>query len=82
MNVYIEALIVGIILLIISVPIMGVVNTYMKNFGQWKFYTSTVLIGFLTHILFEFSGVNKWYCTNGSACKKKGGFESIHPASL
>jgi uncharacterized protein YacL len=56
MNVYIEALIVGIILLIISVPIMGVVNTYMKNFEQWKFYISTVLIGFLTHILFEFSG--------------------------
>lgn len=66
-----EALVVGIILLIVSVPIMGLVNTHMKDYGQWKFYASTVLIGFFTHILFEYSGANKWYCTNGHACKKK-----------
>lgn len=66
-----EALVVGIILLIISVPIMRLVNTHMKEYGQWKFYASTVLIGVLTHILFEYSGANKWYCTNGYACKKK-----------
>ena len=27
------------------------------------------LIGFVTHMLFEIIGANKWYCGNGYACK-------------
>ena len=30
---------------------------------------SLFVSGFMIHILFEFSGVNKWYCKHGSACK-------------
>lgn len=28
------------------------------------------LTGILTHLLCEYSGVNKWYCKNGNACLK------------
>lgn len=28
------------------------------------------LTGFLLHLLSEFSGINKWYCTNGFACMR------------
>ena len=27
------------------------------------------LTGFLLHILCEYTGINKWYCKNGNACR-------------
>ena len=26
------------------------------------------IAGFIVHLLCEYSGVNKWYCSNGNAC--------------
>jgi len=75
-----EAFILGIILLIISIPVMGILHmcfpedysgcqnlpTKSKN----KYYIATIIIGMLTHITFEYSGAKKLYCSRGS-----------HPAS-
>ena len=30
---------------------------------------SLFITGFMIHILCEYSGINKWYCTGGVACK-------------
>ena len=27
------------------------------------------LTGFLLHIICEYTGINKWYCKNGNACR-------------
>lgn len=73
-NLFIEALIVGIILLLVSTPIMwGVKSQFGKD---TNYYATTVFIGFMTHLIFEWSGMNKWYCKNGNACSA-----TSHPAS-
>lgn len=30
----------------------------------------TVITGMLVHIICEFTGINKWYCRNGFACRR------------
>ena len=74
----IEAFAVGIILLIVSIPVMGALHTmYPEDYAgcehlpvksKNKYYVSTVIIGMFVHLLCEFSGLNKWYCKNGNAC--------------
>lgn len=87
---FIEAFIVGIILLIISIPIMGGLHMmYPKDYAgcenlpdksKKKYYVATVIIGIVTHLLCEYSGVNRWYCTNGNACSKRDAGQT-HPSS-
>jgi len=66
MELLIEALVVGIV--------MVVVGAMVKKFNfQWKSYDVEItlfLTGVFAHLLFEFTGFNKWYCTNGFACKR------------
>jgi hypothetical protein len=74
----IEAFAVGIILLIVSIPVMGSLHIiypedyagceHLPSKSKNKYYASTVIIGILVHLLCEFSGINKWYCKNGNAC--------------
>jgi hypothetical protein len=74
----IEAFAVGIILLIVSIPVMRTLHTvypedyagceHLPSKSKNKYYVSTVIIGMLVHLLCEFSGLNKWYCKNGNAC--------------
>ena len=66
-----EALVVGIILLLVSLPIMGLVHNYFSDYGRTKYYFATILIGIITHFLFEYSGANTWYCNKGYACMKE-----------
>jgi hypothetical protein len=71
----IEAVSVGIILLFISILVMGCFETiYPGKKSQRVYYVLTLLIGILTHLTCEFSGLNRWYCRNGNAC-------ASHPAS-
>lgn len=74
----IESFAVGIILLIVSIPIMAALHSLypgdyagcenMPPKSKNKYYVATFIIGILVHLLCEFSGVNKWYCVNGNAC--------------
>jgi hypothetical protein len=60
-NVLFEALIVGIATLLLGLFMNSV---FKDNLAMVLFST-----GILIHLLCEMSGVNKWYCTNGNACK-------------
>jgi hypothetical protein len=78
MQLFIEAFLVGIILLIVSIPIMAAVRKLypedyagcenLPNPSKTKYYVATLLIGILVHLICEFSGINNWYCKNGNAC--------------
>lgn len=32
-------------------------------------YRKIFLVGVIIHLFCEFSGINRWYCKNGNACK-------------
>ena len=77
MNLISEAFIIGIFVsifgFIISTVMMFLTDKdfTIKKYHFWKFVLlNCFLIGFLFHIFCEISGINKWYCVNGNACKK------------
>lgn len=39
-----------------------------KNINKNNMVMLLFITGFLIHIICEFSGLNKWYCSNGNAC--------------
>ncbi len=74
---FIEAFIIGITLIIIG----GIISCYINliydinlpdKCKEWNKHhimeISLFLIGFTTHLLFEILGINKWYCKNSYAC--------------
>ena len=74
----IEGSVVGIVLVVIGV----ILTCLLKNINNdnlpdvcksWnKNYIMEInlfLIGFIAHMLFEMTGANKWYCSNGYACR-------------
>lgn len=75
----VEALIVGIVIVIIGLavsklasPVLGVKLPEECEAWNDKYVMEGTLFltGFLGHLFFEVIGANKWYCTNGVACKK------------
>ena len=66
----IEAIIVGILLLIIAVPVMKIQDAYFPSntASPQKYWAATVVTGVLVHLFCEFSGLNKYYCKKGHAC--------------
>ena len=74
----IEGFAVGIVLVIISVIFTNLfkfINNnnlpdVCKNWNKNHIMEINIfLIGFITHISFEIIGANKWYCSNGYACR-------------
>lgn len=75
----IEAIVVGIITVIVGtlsgkifsayatsdVQLPDECKSWNKNYVMEK---SLFVTGFLTHLLCQATGINKWYCSNGLAC--------------
>ena len=79
MQLLIEAFVVGVMTVCIGSLVGFVIgkafsNNLPKICKEWNknhiMEICLFLTGFLIHLLCEFSGINKWYCQNGNACKK------------
>ena len=80
MQILIEALIVGIITVVVGTIIGFLVGKFFAVdlpaiCKKWNknhlMEISLFLTGFFIHIICEYSGINKWYCKNGVACIKR-----------
>jgi len=79
MSLLTEALVVGIMLVVVGtivawpvgrifgVDLPPVCKDWNRNFSM---EISLFLTGALSHLAFEFLGLNAWYCRNGTACKR------------
>ena len=77
--------------LIVEAVLVGfglVVLWYLFNFINKKFSNkdniiiSLFVVGAIFHLIAEFSGVNKWYCSNGIACSVSLSSKSIISTKL
>jgi ABC-type spermidine/putrescine transport system permease subunit I len=66
-----EAIAVGILVVLLGYVVVYFMETMKLKMNKDKqMIIGFFMLGFLTHILCEFTGVNKWYCKNGRACLK------------
>ena len=79
MKLFIEAFVVGFITLIVGSIVCLILGYFFPNnlpdiCKKWNKYHimefSLFLTGFIIHLICEFTGINKWYCKHGNACKK------------
>jgi hypothetical protein len=61
MQLLVEAVVFAIVIAILAILIGNITN--IQNSIALVFIS-----GFLGHLAFEATGINKWYCTNGNAC--------------
>tara|TARA_B100001248_G_C27152532_1_gene349724 strand:+ start:342 stop:572 length:231 start_codon:yes stop_codon:yes gene_type:complete len=67
----IEAIAVGILVVLLGYVVVYFMESMKLKIDKDKqMIIGFFMLGFLTHILCEFTGVNKWYCKNGRACLK------------
>ena len=72
-----EACFVGFVLVLMGILITKIFQISNNNLSDvcqnWNqnhiMEINLFLIGFFAHILFDLTGINKWYCSNGYACK-------------
>jgi hypothetical protein len=75
MNIFLEALLVGLLTSVVGFIISTLLMFTNTNFNlkNYRFWPSVVLsyfiTGFIIHLLCELTKLNKWYCMNGNACK-------------
>ena len=60
MQLLIETIIIGVLTLVLYFFI----EKYVKDM-----YLRIFILGASIHLFCEFTGVNRWYCKNGNACK-------------
>lgn len=79
MNIFFEAVVVGIAIVVVGTLVSWAMGSLFKvdlppvceNWNKnYVMEITLFLTGFLGHLFFEWSGINEWYCTNGNACKK------------
>ena len=70
---FIEAFVVGIITVIVGTAVSYLFFNVRKGKQSWKrnygMEIALFLTGVFIHLICEFTGINKWYCKNGNACK-------------
>ena len=76
MHFLIEAIVVGIITLIVGIIVSKLFEISRKKEPGEKDYILQMsgglfVTGFVVHILCEAFGFNHWYCNNGHACNSK-----------
>jgi hypothetical protein len=88
MNIFIifkEAFFIGLLTIIIGIIIKYFINLFFKE-NNYIFILILFITGFIIHIVFKISGINKFYYKYGVECKiqnsEKLNSEIIHPASL
>lgn len=76
-NLFVEALVVGVITAVAGFIISTLFMLTSEEFS-WKKYhfwpqvlLSYFITGMVLHLGFEFFGANKWYCRHGTACKQE-----------
>ena len=68
---FIEAIVVGIIIMIIATPSSILASKILPTINDNHYpvmYLSLFITGVSSHFTMEFFKLNKWYCTNGEAC--------------
>jgi glycopeptide antibiotics resistance protein len=74
-----EAFVVGVLTVVVGTIVGYVIgrlfsNNLPKICKEWNknhiMEICLFLTGFIIHILCELTGINKWYCKNGNACKR------------
>lgn len=67
-----EAIAVGILVVLLGYVVVYFMQSMKLKMDKDKqMIIGFFMLGSLTHILCEFTGVNKWYCKNGRACLKR-----------
>ena len=59
--------VVGIVLHQLSLKVYGPHN--LNNKGMYALHLAATV--FVSHLLLEWAGANRWYCVHGTACLKK-----------
>ena len=63
-------LITGIVGILVNLTVRGLDKDLDITCPPQKIFLILFLTGALIHTIFEIFGLNKWYCENGTACKK------------
>lgn len=69
----VEAFVVGLVVMLMGYPcsVIALKMLPMQDDDHRPImYLSLFLTGLFSHMLFEATKVNAWYCTNGFACRK------------
>ncbi len=80
MKLLIEATTVGLAVLFIGTIVGFIIGSSSlsvsipKSCHDWNknhiMEISLFMTGFILHLLCEYSGINRWYCKNGKACRR------------
>lgn len=62
-TVLIEAVVVGVLLIGVYIPVSYATDYFYKNF-QYKIFVDLFVSGALFHLICEYTGVNLWYAQN------------------